>query len=90
MENFIDFFTDLSPLLKLAWIFVCLAFVWLLEAMIPLVQHGYKKVRHVAINLVFLTFTMMINVAVGLATVGVFYWIQTSSFGVLNMIELPI
>ena len=90
MDNFIDFFANLSPLLKIAWIVACLSFVWVLEAIIPLVHHGYKKIRHVAVNLVFLSFTMIINTLVGLATVGIFFWIETSSFGVLHQIELPV
>jgi len=90
MENFINFFSELSPIYKLAWIFICLAFVWTLEAIIPLVHLGYNKIRHVGTNLVYLFFNVTINLLVGLLTVGVFFWIETSSFGLLNWISLPI
>jgi len=90
MEKFITLFADLSPLLKLGWMFSCLFFAWMLEAAIPLVFHGYKKIRHVAVNTVFLLSDLAINVLVGLAAVGIFYWIESSSVGLLNLFELPI
>jgi len=89
MEAFIDFFDDLSALYKLAWVFGCLSVVWILEAIIPLFHLEYHKLKHIGTNLVFLSMSMVINVLVGLATVGVFFWIETSQFGLLNWISVP-
>ncbi|MEQ9229825.1 MAG: sterol desaturase family protein [Cyclobacteriaceae bacterium] len=89
MEAFVDFFDDLSALYKLGWIFVCLIFVWLLEAVIPLIHLNYKKLKHIGTNMVFLSMTMIINVLVGIATVGVFFWIETAQFGILNWVSVP-
>lgn len=89
MEAFIDFFEDLSALYKLAWIFGCLTLVWILEAAIPLVNLGYNKLKHIGTNLVFLSMSMVLNILIGLATVGVFYWVETSNIGLLNVIEVP-
>jgi sterol desaturase/sphingolipid hydroxylase (fatty acid hydroxylase superfamily) len=42
------------------------------------------------VNLVFLTTTIIINTAFGLATVGIFFWLDVNQFGILNWIELPL
>ena len=90
MENFLGFFEDMPAMQKLIWVIICLSFVWTLEAVIPLVRHDYKKLRHDSINLIFLSFSLVINVLVGIATVGVFFWISQSQFGILNWIDWPI
>ncbi|MDH5610011.1 MAG: sterol desaturase family protein, partial [Cyclobacteriaceae bacterium] len=90
MEEFLDFFANMSALQKLAWIGICLLLAWILEAGIPLFRHEYKKIKHDGINLVFTLFTLILNVLVGLATVGLFYWVQESRVGVLHWVDWPI
>ncbi|QSE97407.1 sterol desaturase family protein [Fulvivirga lutea] len=89
MEQFILSFENLSPLYKLGWVVSCLLFVWILELIIPLAQHKYNKIKHDGINLVFFSFSLIINVLVGIATVGVFYWISTSQIGLIQMVDWP-
>jgi sterol desaturase/sphingolipid hydroxylase (fatty acid hydroxylase superfamily) len=89
MENFNAFFEDLPTTYKLGWVLACLVFVWLLESIVPLFDHQYKKLRHDGINLVFFSFTAMINVGMGALTVGVFVWIAEANIGLLNWIALP-
>ncbi|MEP1035254.1 sterol desaturase family protein [Ekhidna sp.] len=89
MEDFVGIFEDLPAIQKLMWVIACLLFVWILEAAIPLVHHNYKKWRHDGINLVFFSFSLIINVMVGLATVGVFFWISESNIGLLQLVDLP-
>ncbi len=90
MENFLAFFADLPTLYKLGWIIVCLLFVWGLEALVPLFRHDYNKLRHDGVNLVFLSFTLVLNILIGLATVSVFYWVEISGVGLLNLVDLPL
>ena len=90
MDQFIAYFETLPTAHKLAWVVTCLVFVWILEALVPLVHHEYKKVRHDGVNLVFFLFTAVINIGVGILSVGVFVWIADSNFGLLNWIELPV
>lgn len=90
MEDFLKPFENMPAQQKALWIAGCLLFVWLLEAIVPLFRHEYKKWRHDGLNLVFLLFSMTINLLVGIATVGVFLWISESNFGLLNLIDLPI
>ena len=90
MEDFLLFFETMPTWQKLAWVVACLSLAWLVEAIVPLVHHDYKKLRHDAVNLVFLSFSMLINVIVGIVTVAVFLWISESRIGVLNMIDLPV
>ncbi|MFY0689785.1 MAG: sterol desaturase family protein [Cyclobacteriaceae bacterium] len=89
MEEFVDFFENITIMQKLIWIGACLLFVWVLEAIIPLFKHNYQKLKHDGINLVFFSFTMVINFLVGLASVGIFLWITEQGFGLLNWITLP-
>jgi sterol desaturase/sphingolipid hydroxylase (fatty acid hydroxylase superfamily) len=89
MENFISFFENLPTTYKLGWVLGCLVFVWILERIIPLVHHDYKKVRHDGVNLVFFSFSALINVGMGILTVGVFVWIASNNIGLLNWVELP-
>jgi sterol desaturase/sphingolipid hydroxylase (fatty acid hydroxylase superfamily) len=89
MENFVAFFEDLPTTYKLGWVVSCLVFVWILEAAVPLFHHEYQKVKHDGVNLVFFLFTAMINIGMGLLTVGVFVWIAEGNIGLLNWVNLP-
>ncbi|MFT4737701.1 MAG: sterol desaturase/sphingolipid hydroxylase (fatty acid hydroxylase superfamily) [Paraglaciecola sp.] len=90
MEDFVAFFENLPTAYKLGWVLVCLAFVWMLEAVMPLFNHDYKKAKHDGVNLVFFSFSAAINVFMGVISVGVFVWIAQANFGLLNWVELPI
>lgn len=69
---------------------LCLSFSWGLEALTPLMSFNYRKWRHAGVNFVFLGTTLLINLLFGLATVGVFGWLELNSFGLLNLIDLPL
>ncbi len=88
MEAFITFFESLSSIEKLSWIFICLGFTWVLEFSVPLASLSYKKWKHAGINMVFLFTSILINFLFGLATVGVFAWLATNNFGLLNLVDL--
>lgn len=89
MKSVIYLFETISTIELFLWVVACLAFVWILEAIVPLFHHDYKKVRHDGVNLAFLGMTMVINLAVKLSTVGVFVWLHTTQFGLLNWVNLP-
>ena len=88
MDNFITFFENLPNHYKLLWIFGCLSFTWLIEFGAPLVTLNYRKWKHAGLNLVFLATSVLINFLFGLATVGVFMWLNTNELGLLNMVHL--
>ena len=90
MDSFLLFFEHLSSGQKLAWIFLCLSVSWLLEAGFPLFRFDYRKLRHIGVNLVFLAFTMAINLLFGLATLGIFQWIEAHGIGLLHWVEWPV
>ena len=89
MQNFLQFFENLSPVQKLVWVFFCLSISWILEAGYPLMKLRYRKWKHAALNLIFLSTSMIINVFFGIITVGIFIWLETYQFGLLNWINLP-
>ena len=77
----LSFFENLGTLQKLPWIFNMLIFRFLLEAGIPLFRMQYNKWRHVGVNLVFLPTTIIINGIFGVATLGIFLWLDAHNFG---------
>ena len=90
MENFLNFFETMPSWQKLVWIFICISANWAVELIIPLVKFDYKKLKHAAVNMVFLAMDVGLNLIFGILSIGVFIWLSTNQFGVLNMIDLPI
>ncbi|NCT18336.1 MAG: sterol desaturase [Flavobacteriaceae bacterium CG_4_8_14_3_um_filter_34_10] len=90
MNSFLSFFEEMPLWMRLLWVVGVLAVFWILEGNYTLVQLHYKKWRHAGVNFMFLLFTMAINVGFGVLTLGVFYWVETSPFGLLHLVDLPI
>jgi sterol desaturase/sphingolipid hydroxylase (fatty acid hydroxylase superfamily) len=90
MDSFLQFFEQMADWQKLVWVMGCLAFTWILEGSIPLARFDYRKWRHAGVNLVFLGTTFIINALFGLATVGLFAWVDANSIGLFNLISMPI
>ncbi len=90
MESFLNFFADMPAWQRFVWIVICLLFSWGLEALWPLQKIDYRKWRHAGVNFVFLATTMLINIGFGLATVGVFAWIEQHHFGLLYLVDWPL
>ena len=90
IDSIVTFFENLTSLQKLLWIVGCLSVFWILEGVYPLKKHQYNKWKHAKTNFVLLLSTMIINVVFGLLTVGVFLWIDTTNFGLLNMVDFPV
>lgn len=90
METFLSFFENMPAWQKLSWIIVCISANWLVELGIPLMSFNYKKWRHAGVNLVFLSIDMLLNVLIGIATLGLFAWMATNQFGLLYRIDLPL
>lgn len=90
MEAFLQFFETMTLTYKAGWVVICLTFFWLLEGGIPLFLFRYKKWKHAGVNLSFLGTALIINTLFGIATVGVFRWIEVSRFGITNWIHMPL
>lgn len=90
MDAFVLFFQNLNSGQKFGWIVICLSVFWLLEGIYPLRKFSYKKWNHAKTNLFLLGTTMLINVLFGLATAGVFIWLEQAQFGLLNLVNFPI
>ena len=90
MEAFLEFFEQMPSWQKLLWIVICLSFNWIIEAIRPLFGFDYKKLKHIGVNVVFLSMDLTINVLFGLATVGIFAWATANQFGLLYLVDLPI
>ncbi len=90
MSSFLLFFEEMPIWMRLIWVVCVLAVFWVLEGYYALVKINYKKWKHAKVNFTFLVFTMLINVGFGALTLGVFYWIETSQFGLLHLVDWPI
>lgn len=90
MDTIITFFENLTSLQKLTWIVSCLLVFWILEGVYPLKKHKYNKWKHAKTNFVLLGSTILINVVFGLITAGVFLWLETNNFGLLNLVDFPV
>ena len=89
MEELIVFFEGLQSWHKLLWIFICLSAALGIEMIRPLFKGGYRSWAHTRTNLVFLSTVVFINVIFGLLTVGLFIWMKSNGWGLLNLVEWP-
>ncbi len=89
MDDFLLKVESVTSLQKALWVVLCLVFAWILEKGIPFVKHDYNKIRHNAQNLLFLSFLLVINILVGIATVSLYFWVTSNEIGLLYLFELP-
>ncbi len=90
MESFLNFFENMPIWMKVSWIFFVLAFFWIIEGNYSLIRFKYRKWKHAKTNLILLLFVMIINAVFGIATAGVFYWLDQTQYGVLHLFEAPV
>lgn len=90
METFLSFFETMPVWMKAGWIFFVLAIFWIAEGYYAQVNFSYKKWRHARVNGSLLAIVMLINVGFGLLTTLVYEWLDSSSFGLLKLINLPV
>jgi len=90
MEGIMDFFNHITTVLKMLWVLGCLLLAWGLEALLPLFRHPYNKWKHVGTNLLFFSFTAVLNVLIGMVFVGLFLWIENSRIGILGVLSAPL
>ncbi|SDE48689.1 sterol desaturase family protein [Ulvibacter litoralis] len=89
MDSFLAFFEEMPIWMKAGWVFVSLAFFWILEGYYKLVITPYNKWKHAKTNFGLLFFVMLINALFGIATVGIFVWLETTKFGLLHLVTVP-
>ena len=90
LQSLLDFTASLTTPAKLSWIVGVMAVFWLLEGYYAFAKLEYRKWRHARTNLVLLGFVMVINLVFGLATAGVFVWLDTAQFGLLHLVDWPL
>ncbi len=90
MNSFLTFFETMPVWMKAGWIFFVLSLFWILEGYYKLAFTKYNKWRHAKTNLILLAFVMLINVVFGIATVGIFLWLNNSNFGLLHLFNAPV
>lgn len=63
---------------------------WILEGAYPLFKVEYDKIKHAKFNLIFLFFTIIINVIFGLLTFQVTDLVEHNNLGLLSGLDLPL
>ncbi len=86
----LHFFETMPTYQKLAWIFICLSVFWIMENWQPFRKFNYQKWKHAKVNFALLTSSVVINAIFGLLSAGIILWVNTSKFGLLNVVELPV
>ncbi len=76
--------------MKAGWVVICIGLFWILEGNYSQFSFSYRKWRHARVNLLLLVGVVAINAVFGIVTAGVFVWLDQSSFGLLQWIELPL
>ena len=89
MEELFATIEGFSSVAKLAWVFICLTFFWILEAVIPLFSFKYNKLKHIGFNMIFFSMMIAINIIFGFVIVAVFPLLQQYNIGIFNWIDLP-
>ncbi|MCM8569659.1 sterol desaturase family protein [Gramella jeungdoensis] len=90
MEAFLSFFEHMPAWQKVVWISLVLGLFWILEGYYALIKFKYNKWKHARTNIALLGLVMLINLAFGILTAGVFMWINNSPVGLLKLFELPV
>ena len=92
LAQFLDFWNNITTLQRLITVMAPLLFFWCLEYLIPLFTFDkpYQKVRHTGVNLVFLGTSFVVNLILGVATVGVSIWVTEQQIGLMNWVQMPL
>lgn len=90
MSDFLSFFETMPIWMRVGWVFFTLAIFWALEGYYSLFHLRYKKWKHAKVNIILLLFVMVINAVFGIATAGVFIWLNESEFGLLHLFDAPV
>lgn len=90
METMFTFIEALPSWQKLLWIVACMSFGGIFEWIRPLSKRPFSWWSHARVNVVFLATTIAINAAVGALTLGLFEWLASSKFGLLNVWDGPV
>lgn len=81
------YFNEMPDYSKLIWIFFCMSFMLIIESIIPLFKGGFRSRQHFSTNLIFLATVVACNLIIGVFTVGLYDWLDTNNWGLLNLVE---
>ncbi|WDE96417.1 sterol desaturase family protein [Lentisphaera profundi] len=90
MREFLDLVLNMPAWQKLAIVIFSLSLCWLLETWNPLFKFNYDKKRHGLTNLSLFLWMSLINFFFGLFLVYGLDFFQSSGFGLLQIISLPL
>ncbi len=90
MQNFLEFFSHIKTWQLFLWVAFWMVGFGLLEQLTPVFGFQYKRWKHAGVNLSFLLTTAVVNFIVGLATAGVYTWVQDKQIGIIHWVPMPI
>ena len=81
------YFDSMPDYYKLIWIVICLSSALIVESIIPLFKGGFRSRQHMVTNLIFIASVVASNLIIGLFTVGLYDWLDTNEWGLLNFLD---
>jgi sterol desaturase/sphingolipid hydroxylase (fatty acid hydroxylase superfamily) len=90
MDSFMHFWENIASWQRMAILLGGMVVFWIAEGYYPLFSWSWKRYRHAGNNLIFLGTTVVLNLVLGLVTLGVCSWVTKNQFGLINWIDLPL
>lgn len=91
MESIINYFATIPSSHRSAILIGGIAFFWMAEYAVPLLNFKYNKVKHAGINIFFTLTTAIINLTFAFILLKSAEWVVNNNFGVLQLLpQMPL
>lgn len=89
LDALLNYLANLPDVGKILWLALCLSAATIAEIFIPLVRSDYSRLKHLRVNLFFLTTTILINSVFSLALVQLLPVLASHGIGLFQWTSLP-
>lgn len=91
MQEVINYFEIIPSSHRAFIVVVGIAFFWLLEGVLPLVNFTYQKFKHAIPNLFFTITTVIVNFFLAFLLLKISDWVTVNNFGIINWLpQIPL
>ena len=90
MEQFLSFFETIPSSYRSILLASGLLIFWLLEGFVPLFRFKYKRLRHLGLNLVFTTTTLLVNLSLAFLIVKAADFVTQHEIGIWHWLNIPL
>jgi sterol desaturase/sphingolipid hydroxylase (fatty acid hydroxylase superfamily) len=90
MQEFLNYWEQIPSSHRILILMGGMIVFWLIEGYYPLFAFSFRRYKHAAVNLVFLTTTLVLNLLFGLVTVKVCRLVMDNNIGLMNLLSIPL